>query len=143
MPVLARPVTNDFVGPTFYLLFAGLHGEPRRGSGDLVATLASQEAARQAFRQIRLHLADRDGWAELAVVSDGGRTRRLSWFGVDRRPNDNPAAALLDQMRFDADPGRTAGERRWRRRLSMATPRRDRAARADGPRAQSNSTRTT
>ena len=81
--------------PTLYLVFAGLHHDARRGTGDLVAVSASPEEARQTFRSVRLQLADRDGWAELTAVSDGGKTRRLSWFGTDRWPSRHPLASLV------------------------------------------------
>ncbi len=84
---------------TLYLVFAGLHSEPRRGTGDLLAVSASQEEAMQAFRAVRLRVADRDGWAELTEVTDGGTARRLSWFGVDRWPRPNQLAALLREPR--------------------------------------------
>jgi hypothetical protein len=80
---------------TLYLVFAGLHRDARRGTGDLVAVSASHEVAREAFRTVRLRLADRDGWAELTAVSDGGKTRRLSWFGTDRWARPSPVTALL------------------------------------------------
>lgn len=51
---------------------------------------ASHDEARAAFQALRLGLADEDGWGELTAVTHG-RTRRLSWFGIDRyrwaRPN--------------------------------------------------------
>ena len=78
MAVSARFDAQQEETPTLYLVFAGLHGEPRRGTGDLVAISASQEEATEAFRAIRLRVADRRGWAELTEVSDGGQARRLS-----------------------------------------------------------------
>lgn len=85
--------------PTIYLVFAGLHSEPMRGTGDLLAATASQEEALRAFRAVRLRVDDRDGWAELTEVTDDGTARRLSWFGVDRRPPQNQLAALLREPR--------------------------------------------
>lgn len=95
--------------PTLYLVFAGRHGESRRGTGDLVVVTASHEEAREAFRAVRLALADEEGWAELTLVTDGA-TRRLSWFGVDRWVRPSPLAALVE--------GQHAGGTvyRWRRR---------------------------
>jgi hypothetical protein len=89
-----RPGQQTEGPPTLYLIFAGLHGETRRGTGDLVAVAASPDEARQAFRAVRLQLRDRDGWAELTAISEGGKARRLSWFGVDRWPRPNPLAAM-------------------------------------------------
>jgi hypothetical protein len=95
MAVPSRFDTQHDGRPTLYLVFAGLHRDARRGTGDLVAVSASPEAAREAFRSVRLQLADGDGWAELTAVSDGGKTRRLSWFGTDRWPRPHPLAALV------------------------------------------------
>lgn len=98
-------------GPsTLYLIFAGLHGDTRCGTGDLVAVMASPDEARQAFRAVRLRLTDRDGWAELTAVSEGGKARRMSWFGVDRWPRPNPLAMM------PVGPAAEAGIRGWRRR---------------------------
>src|SRR5688572_19164830 len=97
--------------PTLYLVFAGLHHDARRGTGDLVAVSASPEEARQAFRSVRLQLADQDGWAELTAVCDGGKTRRLSWFGTDRWPRRHPLADLVR----GSDDTRHESRRRLRR----------------------------
>ena len=97
--------------PTLYLVFAGLHRDARGGTGDLVVVWAGPEAAREAFRYVRLQLADRDGWAELTAVSDDGKTRRLSWFGTDRWPSRQPLAALV----HGADDTRHEPRRRLRR----------------------------
>ena len=110
MAVTARLDAQQEETPTLYLVFAGFHSDARQGTGDLVAVSASQEEARQAFRAVRLRLPDRDGWAELTAVTDGGNARRLSWFGVDRRPRPNPLAVLL------REPGETAQVRRRRLR---------------------------
>lgn len=95
-------------GPTLYLVFAGVHGDSRRGTGDLVAVSACHEEARQAFRALRLGLGTREGWAELTVVTDGSAPRRLSWFGVDRWPRPNPLTRLVHEP--DDRPPR----HRWR-----------------------------
>lgn len=95
MPAPDRVHPDLADAPTPYLLFAGLHGRDRRGTGDLVATLAFQAAARDAFRQIRFQRPDRDGSAELTAVSAGGRARRLSWFGQERQVGSSRAAWLL------------------------------------------------
>ena len=90
-----RSDTRRDASPTLYLVFAGLHRDARRGTGDLVAVSPSRENARDAFRAVRLRLADRDGWAELTEVSDDGTARRLSWFGTDRWTRPNPLAAFV------------------------------------------------
>ena len=109
--VFSAPLDAQQETPTLYLLFAGFHSDARQGTGDLVAISASQEEARQAFRAVRLRLADRDGWAELTAVTDGGSARRLSGCGVDRCPRPNPLAVLL------REPGGTAqGQRKRLRR---------------------------
>lgn len=112
MAVSARLDTQQEETPTLYLVFAGLHRDVRQGTGDLVAVSASQEEARQAFRAVRLRVADGDGWAELTAVTDGGNARRLGWFGVDRWPRPNPLAVLL------REPGDAA--QLQRRRLRRA-----------------------
>ncbi len=89
-----RPGRQAEEPSTLYLIFAGLHGETRCGTGDLVAVAATPDEAREAFRAVRLRLTDRDGWAELTVISEGGKARRLSWFGIDRWPRPNPLAAM-------------------------------------------------
>jgi len=124
MAVSARLDAKQEETPTLYLLFAGLHSDARQGTGDLVAITASQEEARQAFRAARLRLADRDGWAELTAVTDGGNARRLSWFGVDRWPRPNPLAALLREPEDTAQVQRRllrrAGRRAQGRRQSRS-----------------------
>lgn len=101
-------------GPTLYLLFAGLHGQDRRGSGDLVATLASPAEAKEAFRQVRLQLPDRDGWAELTAVSAGGKVKYLGWFGRDRQVGSGPAAWTVAEGKALPPAGPAARARRWR-----------------------------
>jgi len=145
MPAPDRLNTDSPDAPTLYLLFAGLHGESRRGTSDLVATLASQREAREAFRQIRLQLPDRAGWAELTAVSAGGNAKPLGWFGRDRQTGNNPAAWLLAggnvAGREEETPGR---RRRWhvrRRGSPLSTPPMS-ARRGRGIPAESSSERT-
>lgn len=111
--------------PTLFLIFAGLHRDVRRGTGDLVAVLASEDEARRTFREVRLRLADRDGWAELTAVSDGGTAKRLSWFGVGRWPASNTMARIVGQPPA-ATTRTTAHLHRWRarRRTPETGPRR-------------------
>lgn len=81
MAVMEGP--GDHTGPpALYLLFAGRHGHPSHGVGSLVAAYASADEARAAFRQARLQLSDREGWAELSRVADGTKVKRVSWFGA-------------------------------------------------------------
>ena len=110
MAAVDRPGQQTEGPSRLYLIFAGLHGEARCGTGDLVAVAASPDEARQAFRAVRLRLTDRDGWAELTVVSEGGKARRLSWFGVERWPRPNPLAAM------PVGPAEQVSIRGWRRR---------------------------
>ena len=115
MAAPSRPDTDERACPTLYLVFAGRHSENRRGAGDLVAVSASHDEAREAFRAVRLGLADEDGWAELTAVSDGGKTRRLSWFGTERWSRPNPLAGLV-RSHHGAAPEPRGWRRRARRR---------------------------
>lgn len=109
-------------GPTLYLLFAGFHGQDRRGTGDLVATLSSPTEAREAFRQVRLQLPDRDGWAELSAVSAGGTVTYLGWFGRDRRVGANPAAwTVAEGKGLVRETRSVARARAWRARAGRTT----------------------
>jgi hypothetical protein len=99
---------ND-VSP-LYLLFAGHHGEPKRGAGTIVATFSSQDQARAAFRQMRLNLANGEGWAELAAVSNRGPARRLSWFGQEGSWSRSPLSPAL----ATGPSADRSARRRWR-----------------------------
>lgn len=94
--------------PELYLLFAGRHRDPTQGVGSLVAAYACREEARAAFRHARLTLSDREGWAELSVVSAGGRAKRVSWFGPARPRTDKSLTAILalTDARVDANEPR-------------------------------------
>jgi len=108
-------ITPDAI-PTVYLLFAGVHGQDRRGTDDLVATLANPREATEAFRQLRLQLSNRDGWAELTAVS-AGNMKRLGWFGRDQPQRSSLAAlALACGDGTTSTTESTAGARKWRRR---------------------------
>ena len=110
MAALRRPGDNRGITQELYLLFAGRHGDTAAGGvGSLVATFASQEEARAAFRQARLNLSDVEGWAELSVVSAGGRARKLSWFGIARQRGAKPLTGLLEAERPSPAGGVTAG----------------------------------
>ena len=84
MAALNRPSDDQVGPPMLYLLFAGRHGHPAPGVGSLVAAFASRDEACAAFRQTRLQVSDREGWAELTVVAEGSGPKLVRWFGVDR-----------------------------------------------------------
>lgn len=94
--------------PELYLLFAGRHSDPTQGVGSLVAVYSCSEEARAAFRHARLNLSNREGWAELSVVSAGGRAKRVSWFGPERPRTDRSLTAILavTDTRVDTDEPR-------------------------------------
>ena len=118
MAAMRRP-SNDQGTPELYLLFAGRHGDQTHGVGSLVAAYASAEEARAAFRQTRLRVSNGEGWAELSVVSAGGRAKRVSWFGAERPRNGKPGPLV-----FEAGDRSAAGVvGRGRRRFAL---RRDR-----------------
>jgi len=70
-----------------FLLFAGTQQPPRGGLADLVQTYDSEEAARTAFRQIRLAESSPASWAQLAAVDGQNRTKPLCWFGIGANPD--------------------------------------------------------
>jgi len=110
MVALHRTSDDRGKAQELYLLFAGRHGDAAQGVGSLVATFASQEEARAAFRQARLNLSDVEGWADLSIVSAGGRARRVSWFGADRQRQGKPLTGLLD-ARSPSPAGGVPGRR--------------------------------
>jgi hypothetical protein len=69
-----------------YLLFAGTHQPPNGGLGDLVNTFDSEDAARRAFREIRLRTSSTTDWAQLAVVDRVHGVKPLCWFGIGAEP---------------------------------------------------------
>ena len=95
--------------PFRYLLFGALHQDTRGGTGDLMAVYGSEEAARQAFVDLRQQRADRDGWAELSVLDGRGRVTRVAWFGMARRARSRVVAGS------DLDSSVPARKRPWRR----------------------------
>lgn len=52
---------------------------------DLVRSLESEPAARQAFRRLREARSDGEGWADLTALDGRGRLTHLAWFGRDPR----------------------------------------------------------
>ena len=84
-----------------YLLFAGTQQPPNGGLGDLVDTFMSEEAARRAFREIRLRTSSTTDWAQLAVVDREQGVKPLCWFGIGAQPG-----------RYRPAPDAPAGEAR-------------------------------
>ena len=111
-----RPSNDRGGSPELYLLFAGRHGDQTQGVGSLVAAYASPEEARAAFRQTRLTVSNSEGWAELSVVSAGGRAKRVSWFGVERPRNGKPLAVVVEASGRSATGVVARGRRRFARR---------------------------
>ena len=108
--------------PTLYLVFAGYHGQARRGCGDLVAAIASQREAQEAFRRVRMQIPNCEGWAELTAVSASGKVKRLGWFGRDVRLGKSPAAWALEARTPPPKAGPASPRRSWgaRRGRSIA-----------------------
>ena len=77
--------TTEYEGRR-YLLFAGTQQPPNGGLGDLVDTFMSEEAARRAFREIRLRTSSTTNWAQLAVVDGEHGVKPLCWFGIGAEP---------------------------------------------------------
>ena len=86
-----------------YLLFAGTQQPPNGGLGDLVDTFMSEEAARRAFREIRLRTSSTTNWAQLAVVDREQGVKPLCWFGIGAEPERY--RAVRDQPAPDAPAG--------------------------------------
>ncbi len=96
LPVLLSRLAIDPKGlaaPIRYLLFAGVHGQPRGGTRGLVGAFPDEGEARQAFVALRTQRSDRDGWAELAALDQRGHLTQLAWFGQDGVPasTDRPS----------------------------------------------------
>lgn len=73
-----------------YLLFAGTQQRPNGGLGDLVETFTSEEAARNAFLEIRLRTSAPTSWAQLAVLDESQRLQPVCWFGIGAEPDRQP-----------------------------------------------------
>jgi hypothetical protein len=69
-----------------YLLFAGTQQPPNGGLADLVDTFTSEEAARQAFRDVRLRMSSPTSWAQLALVDERHGVKPMCWFGIGAEP---------------------------------------------------------
>ncbi len=90
-----------------FLLFAGTHQPPRGGLADLVQNYDSEEAARAAFRQIRLSESSPASWAQLAAVDGQNRVKSLCWFGIGANPDAKVMALpALAEGAVLADPAR-------------------------------------
>ena len=86
-----RPARTDSEGRRrCYLLFAGSQPTPRGGLGDLAGAFASELAAREAFRQLRLRQTSATSWAQLAVVDGDHGIHALCWFGIGATPGRTP-----------------------------------------------------
>ncbi len=100
-----------------FLLFAGTQQPPRGGLADLVRTFDSEEAARTAFRQIRLAESSPASWAQLAAVDGQNRTKPLCWFGIGANPDAKVMALpALAEGAVLADSARQALQPRNSRR---------------------------
>ena len=104
-----------------YLLFSGSQGPPRGGLGDLVQAFASEEAARQAFHQLRVKGQRHGIWAQLAVVDGAMGVKPLCWFGIGATPGRGLVVGDGNRAARGALASTAAGQRRsmtgdWRRR---------------------------
>ncbi len=106
---------TDPVPTRHYLLFAGGEAGPSGGLRDLVGLYDSEEAAREAFRFIRLTPAYRRGWGELVALRPGRGFEPLCWFG---RARSEPFPRE-SSVRGGGEPTRLAWgvlNREWRNR---------------------------
>lgn len=91
----ARSITGQDGHPATgerYFLFAGTQPPPKGGLGDPLDTFTSEEAARRAFRDVRLRMSSATSWAQLAVVDDRHGLKPMCWFGTGAEPQrDHPA----------------------------------------------------
>ena len=90
-----------------YLLFSGSQESPQGGLGDLVQAFACEEAARQAFHELRVRGQRHGLWAQLAVVDGAMGVKPLCWFGIRVTPRRGLVVG---------DGRRAATTRDWRRR---------------------------
>lgn len=98
-----------------YLLFAGAQQPPNGGLCDLVGTFTSEEAARRAFREVRLRTASTTSWAQLAVVDGHDGIRPLCWFGIGAEPGRAGSAIARPPVELkviSADRARTPNRTR-------------------------------
>lgn len=86
----APPLTgNDDQAPATggrYLLFAGTQPPPNGGLGDPLDIFTSEEAARRAFRDLRLRMSSPTSWAQLAVLDARHGLKPMCWFGLGAEP---------------------------------------------------------
>ena len=73
-----------------YLLFAGTQPPPGGGLGVPLDTFTSEEAARRAFRDVRLRMSSPTSWAQLAAVDDRQGLTPMCWFGIGAEPPRPP-----------------------------------------------------
>lgn len=118
MAISDRPGGYQSCSPSLYLLFVGRHGQPARGTADLVAAFSSREEASAAFRQARLGMSNVEGWAELTKMTPGDRAKIVSWFGQDRVRNDRaPSWPVASDQAGSAEPAGAARRASLPRRL--------------------------
>lgn len=90
--------------PVHYLLFGGLHGHPRLGTGDLVGVFTSESSARQAFLELRQRRSDREGWAELAALDGKARLTTVRWFGMEPAARQGTTGVPFREGSSDEEP---------------------------------------
>jgi len=113
----------ELVPPRRYMLFAGVDAHAGFGPRHVVATFTSEDAARDAFRTLRLAHAEPEDWAEVASVEADGGLRQLCWFGTpwgERGRRSVPAPNERVSAQLGAFVGRS-GFGRLRRRSRAAT----------------------
>ena len=103
----ARSITGQHGHPPAtgerYLLFAGTQPPPNGGLGDPLDTFTSEEAARQAFRDVRLRMSSPTSWAQLAVVDDRHGLKPMCWFGIGAEPERDRSAPGRSPVKAGAE----------------------------------------
>ena len=99
-----------------YLLFAGVSNYPPLGGlGDLMRTFTCEEAAREAFHELRVQRVSKGTWAQLAMIDVQSGVRPVCWFGTGAA---GPAQHVLGGSTDLAGAPRSATtrKRRWMER---------------------------
>jgi len=107
---------DELVPPRRYMLFAGVDAHAGSGARHVVATFTSEDAARDAFRTLRLAHGEPDDWAEVASVEAAGGLRQLCWFGTPWGERGRRRSVAASNERVTAQPGALVG------RSSCAAP---------------------